>query len=194
MPREKVSLSPMSIEMVFKDGNATVLGYMLKRAEEALATDYLQDRERSAIEAFVQNVPLLWNKFDMYVAMLPDDIRGDAGVTAAGLIGYVLAYSNLMHASDAARRKYENDRQRSAGKRSGESRKVGKWVPRAKDLACSIRARYPTYSQARVAETIKKSWGNEKPDPPSHDRLVEFVRELEREGDILRRQKRNIVA
>ncbi len=79
-----------------------------------------------------------------------------------------------------------------AGKRSGEVRRQNRpWVPHAEALVKAIIAEFPEYRRGRIATEVSSRWKEELDLLPSHETLVNFVKELERAGDIQRTKRGN---
>jgi hypothetical protein len=197
-PDKPVVASPLSFELVTgEDGNpTTVPNFLLQAANNTLATGHVHDRERTTLESVVRNFPSACQKLDEALSMLPSDVRGEAGIAAASLMLAAQAIGALCYGSNAARSflapkiitEATSQRQRTAGQRSGEKRKMNRlWTSHAIELAREIRQERPDFSQDKVAQEISARWKLDVVNEPGHNTLVGFVRELEMNGTIARR-------
>lgn len=83
------------------------------------------------------------------------------------------------------------DRAKSAGKKSGKSRKAraeNTWKPHALQLAIATRKTNPTLSQESLADKILAKWGQDV-QPIGRRSLIDFISQRERTGEIQKRKQ-----
>ena len=79
----------------------------------------------------------------------------------------------------------------AGGKKSVATRRnKAKWIPIATAIATDFRRERPDASQEKVADEIIGRWKSEAINYPGHSRLKKLVSELEKSGDLPKRQKR----
>jgi hypothetical protein len=114
----------------------------------------------------------------------------------ACMLGYAWAYAE----QESSMRRFAEvglksvSRARTGGKRSGESRRREAdqtWKPHALLLAQNARRDNPTLSREKVAEAIQETWRLHI-DVPAHSTLRNFIAELEKQGKLDRKAKREI--
>jgi hypothetical protein len=80
-------------------------------------------------------------------------------------------------------RKMEKERQRRAGKKSGEKRRSQRpWVDQATTLAEECSTKYPRYSKNKVALYIRENW--KQGAPPDLSTLTRHLTDLEAKGRV----------
>lgn len=112
------------------------------------------------------------------------------GAHMARFAGPIDAVERAQAPREAERRKRELIR---LGEASGASRKKAAadgWQKIALNQAQEIRAANPTFSQDALATRIREKWKKTDPLLPSHQWLLQFIRDCEKDGALPRKAQR----